>query len=319
MRRTVALLGLPLMMIVAGCAPADTEPGSAASPDNRHEAFDERAAAVAEAWHPGAAWSTGYVPLQDATVLVGEPEFTDETKLAFHAGWYRRQTDLPTGQRAGTIRFPDGELRVPLITAAEAYRQLDQGDPPPCPGRPKEPGTPPPANPPDAPAAPDDPVSSEPQAACIPLTVTKVEPGTAPMHTTRGTVQVPAWLFSVAEISAVVARVAVAPHAVGAVPEPVAPTAPAPADLVGAQDIRAIDGATLTYRLGVGSCDTGITPLVREHDHVVVVGGSILRATGVACDDMLRLEPVVVQLRAPLDARPVLDVLTGAPLRLAAG
>ncbi|GIJ19723.1 hypothetical protein [Micromonospora lutea] len=316
MRRTLALLGLPLLMMSAGCAPpggGSTPPGLAT---DRHQAFEERAATVAEQWAPGAAWTTGYLPLQEPTLLVGDPEFTEETKLAFNAGWYREQVPLPPERPGdGTIEFSDGKLRVPLITATEAYRQIDQGDPPPCPGRPKDPGTPPPANPPDG---PDAPVSSEFQAACIPLTVTDVELGHAPVHTTRGTAQVPAWLFTVEEINAVVARVAVAPAATGALPEPVAPSAPAPPDLVSGQDIVSVDGTTLTVRLGVGSCDTEVTPLVQEHDHLVVVGGTVVRSTDV-CDDMLKLEPVAVTLRAPLGARPVLDVVNGKPLRFAAG
>ncbi|MFB9851517.1 hypothetical protein ACFFMR_14110 [Micromonospora andamanensis] len=315
MRRTLALVGLPLLMMAAGCAPAGSEPTGPGLPTDRHEAFEQRATAVAQAWRPGAEWTTSYVPLQEPTVLLGDPAFTEETKLAFHAGWYREQVPLPSGRPDdGTVRFADGELRVPLVTAAEAYRQIDKGDPPPCPGRPKDPGTPPPANPPDG---PDAPVSSEPQAACIPLTVTNVELGSAPVHTTRGEAQVPAWLFTVEEINAVVARVAVADDAVDALPEPVAPATPAPQDLVSAQDIESVDGATLTFRLGVGSCDTGITPLVQEHDHLVVVGGTVVRSTGV-CDDMLKLEPVAVTLRAPLGSRPVLDVVSASPLRFAA-
>ncbi len=115
-----------------------------------------------------------------------------------------------------------------------------------------------------------------------------------------------------------VARLAVAPDAVGALPEPVVPSAPAPQDLVSAQDVESADGTTLTFRLGVGSCDTGITPLVQEHDHVVVVGGTVVRSTGV-CDDMLRLEPVTVTLREPLADRPVLDVVNATPLRFTVG
>ncbi|MEV6813362.1 hypothetical protein [Micromonospora sp. NPDC051296] len=316
MRRSAALLGLPLMMIVAGCAPAGTEPAKPGIRVDRYDAFDQRATAVAEAWRPGTAWSKGYVPLQEPTVLVGDPEFTAATKTAFLAGWYRDQADIPAAPAAdGTVRFPDGELRVPLISAAEAYRQLAPSDPPPCPGPPREPATPPPA----APGGPDDPVSSRPQGDdCAPLTVTKVELGTAPVRTSRGTAQVPAWLFTVLEIDGVIARVAVAPSAVGAVPEPAGPSGPTPEGMVSAQDIQAVDGATLTYRLGVGSCDSGITPLVQEHDHVVVVGGTVVRTTDI-CNEMLKLEPVEVVLKTPLGARPVLDVITGAPLRLASG
>ncbi|MCI4064437.1 hypothetical protein MRQ36_18250 [Micromonospora sp. R77] len=138
--------------------------------------------------------------------------------------------------------------------------------------------------------------------------------GTAAVRTSRGTAEVPAWLFTVEELTAPVARLAVAPSAVTAVPEPPAPPRSAPDGVVGAQDLVApVDGTRLTYRLGIGACDTGTTPLVAERDDVVVVGGGVTRATGV-CTDQLKLEPVTVTLTAPLGARPVLDVLTGAPL-----
>jgi hypothetical protein len=79
-----------------------------------------------------------------------------------------------------------------------------------------------------------------------------------------------------------------------------------------------VDGNRLTYRLGVGACDTGITPLLLERDDVVVVGGGVTRSTGL-CTAQLKLEPVTVTLKAPLGARPVLDVVTGTPLALVRG
>ncbi|MCM0676813.1 hypothetical protein NCC78_19285 [Micromonospora phytophila] len=321
MRRSAALLGLPLMMIVAGCAPAGSDPAagpaSPASPDQRREAFDQRATEVADAWRPGPAWRTGYVPLQDHTVLVGDPRFTGDTKMAFNAGWYRDQIALPdTAPADGTVRFPDGTLSVPLISADAAYRQLDQGDPPPCAGRPREPGRP--KDGPTIEPGPDGPVSSTAQSACIPLTVTAAKLGSVPVRTSRGEAQVPAWLFTVEEISAPVARVAVAPGSVTAVPEVAPPSPSLDDDVAGAQDIRSVDGATLTWQVGVGSCDTGITPLVWERDDVVVLGGGVTRSTGV-CNAMLKLEPVTATLKAPLGDRTVLDVVTGAPLTLTGG
>ncbi|MER7330077.1 MULTISPECIES: hypothetical protein [unclassified Micromonospora] len=321
MRRTAALLGLPLLMIVAGCAAAGSKPIELSDGDPRRMAFTSRATEVAEAWRPTPAWTTGYVPMQDPTVLLGDPGFTEDTKLAFLNGWYRDQVALPAEKPAdGAIRFPDGTLTVPLVSAATAYGQLDQGDPPPCGGRPKGPAGPkfpgrPGTGGPTVEPGPDGPVSSTPQTACVPLTVTAVKLGTAPVRTSRGEAQVPAWLFTVEELSAPVARVAVAPTAVTAVPEPAAPSSPAPQGVVSAQDLRSVDGATLTWRLGVGSCDTGITPLVQEHDDVVVVGGVVTTATG-PCNAMLKLEPVTATLKAPLGDRTVLDVVTGAPLRL---
>ncbi|PWR14543.1 hypothetical protein DKT69_15850 [Micromonospora sicca] len=317
MRRAIAQLGLPLL-VAAGCAPAGSGPAaggpSAGSPDHRWEAFHQRAVEVAEAWRPGPAWRTGYVPLQDATVLTGDPGFGSDTEAAFRAGWYRDQIELPTAKPGdGTVRFPDGTLRVPLISAADAYAALDQGDPPPCAGRPKEPGRS--KGGPTIEPGPDGWVTSPADpGACIPLTVTAVRLDTAPVRTSRGVADVPAWLFTVTELKAPVARLAVAPSAVTAVPQGVAPTGPAPDVVVGAQDLAApAEGARLAYRLGVGACDTGVTPLVLERDDVVVVGGGVTRSTGV-CTDQLLIHPVTVTLRAPLGARPVLDVLTGTPL-----
>lgn len=346
MRRTMTLLGMPLLFL-AGCAAPGSAPGGvgpAVTPlpsgaDQRWVAFDERAAEVADAWRPGEVWRSGYVPLEEATVLTGDPGFTGDTKQAFLNGWYRDQVALPAAVPAdGTIRFPDGSLRVPLISAAEAYAQLDQGDPPPCPGRPKiggpiiEPGpdgqlpTRPgpdggptiepgpdgqlPTNP-----GPDSPVATQADTPCVPLTVTGVKLGSAPVRTSRGTADVPAWLFTVEGLRVPVARLAVAPRAVGARPEAVAPTRPLPDGVVGVQTFDAVAGTRLDYRVGVGTCDTGVTPLVLERDDVVVLGAGVVRSTGI-CTAQLELKPVSVTLKAPLGDRTVLDVSSGTPLVL---
>ncbi|MEO3770175.1 hypothetical protein [Micromonospora sp. B9E7] len=314
MRRPVLLLVLPLLL-AAGCAPTGADLFDGPSDPHRAEAFDQRAAQVAEAWQPGPDWRTGYVPLQGPTVLTGDPRFTPETEAAFRAGWYRAQVPIHPTRVGGEIRFPDGRLTLPLVSAAEAYRQLDQGDPLPCPGRPKRPGLPTPGGPTVEPG-PDGWTTSTTQTACLSLTVTGVNLGTVPVRTSRGEAQVPAWLFDVEELAAPVARLAVAPTAMGSVPEPTAPAGPLPDGLVAAQDLAAVDGTRLTVRLGVGACDTGITPLVWERPDVVVVGGSVTRATG-ECIAVLKMEPVTVTLAAPLGARPVLDVFSGAALSIA--
>ena len=190
----------------------------------------------------------------------------------------------------GTIRFPDGTMTAPLVSAAEAYRQLDQGDPPPCEGRPKAPG-------PTIEPGPDGSVSSPVATACVPLTVTAVRLGTAEVRTSRGVADVPAWLFTVEGLAAPVARVAVAPQSVTPVPEPTAPARPAPEGVVGAEHTERVDGTRLTYVLGVGACDTGITPLVQEREDLVVVGGGV-RADHVA--ELVAATGVpAVHLRAP--------------------
>ncbi|MEU7614684.1 hypothetical protein AB0M91_05775 [Micromonospora rifamycinica] len=330
MRRLV-FLGLGLLVGVAGCAPAGSVPGgsvadgsasggsvaggaSGGGPGRQREAFDRRAAEVAGAWRPGSDWSTGYLPLQDATVLTGEPGFDADTEMAFRSGWYRDQIELPTVVPAdAAIRFPDGALSVPLISAAEAYRQLDQGDPPPCEGRPRVPQAPSPG----AAGRPDDPVATRAATACIPLTVTGVTLGTAEVRTSRGIAAVPAWLFTVAELTTAVARLAVAPRAVTAVPLPATPSRTLPGGVAGVDRLRRVDGNRLTYDVALGACDSGPTALVREDDDVVVVGGGTVPGTG-ECIDLAVLKPVTVTLAAPLGTRPVLDVATGRVLTLAA-
>ncbi|MEH1014207.1 hypothetical protein V6U90_13980 [Micromonospora sp. CPCC 206060] len=313
MRRRTALLGLPLLMILAGCAPAGTagpSGGPVAPSDHRWGHFDRRAAEVAESWRRSAtstAWRTGYVPLADATVLIGDPGFTGDTKQAFVNGWYRDQVALPaTTPAPGTVRFPDGTLDVPLISAAEAYRQLDQGDPPPCAARP--------ARPPATSSGPDSATTSNPAGtACIPLTVVAAKLGTAQVATSRGTATVPAWLFTVEELAAPVARLAVAASAVAPVPSASVPALSPVDDLAVTQQLTAADGNTLSYKLGIGACDSAPTPLVAEFDDIVVIGGGVTRSTGI-CTEQLVLAPVSVTLDAPLGDRLVLDAVTGQPM-----
>jgi hypothetical protein len=323
MRRSLALLGLPLLLL-AGCAapgadpaaPPATNPGDAsiAGPDHRWEGFARRAAEVADAWRPGPAWRSGYVPLDEATVLVGDPGFTDETKQAFLNGWYRDQIPLPASRPAdGTIRFPDGVLRVPLVSAADAYAQLHQADPPPCEGRPMDPGPRRPKGGPTIEPGPDGWATTSAPSPCVPLTVTGVTLGSASVRTSRGEASVPAWLFTVEGLRAPVARLAVAPSAVGAVPEGVAPTGRPDDGVLAATDLRAVQGNRVDYRVGAGACDGQPTPLVLERDDVVVLGAGVLRATG-PCTMELVLKPVTVTLKAPLGARAVLDVASGTPL-----
>ncbi|MEV0002286.1 hypothetical protein AB0H28_08375 [Micromonospora sp. NPDC050980] len=317
MRRLLALLGL--LVGLSGCAGAGG--GSGAVPSGGGEqrrAFTQRAEEVAGSWRPGPQWRDGYVPLQDATVLTGDPGFTDETKVAFAAGWYRDQIPMPAAVPPdGTIRFPDGVLRVPLVSAADAYAQLDRGDPPTCDGRPSAPGRPGVGGPTVEPG-PDDPVSTTAPTPCIPLTVTAARLGSAPVWTSRGRVDVPAWLFTVDELAVPAARLAVAPRAVGEVPGGAADARPLPDGLVGAQELRAVTGDRLDYVVGVGACDGAPTPLLLERPDVVVVGAAVVRATGM-CTDQLVLKPVRVTLAAPLGDRTVLDVGTGAPLIVRAG
>lgn len=310
MRRITTLACTALLLLPAACGQPAGEP-PAESPDQREGAFERRAAEVAEAWRNAAlpdAWRTGYVPLQDATIVLGNPTFDDATKQAFFAGWYRAEASLPTEKPAdGTIHFPDGTLDVPLVSAEQAYRQIAQGEPPPCPDRPAEP----------APtlSGPDSPVSSHVICGGGVLTVTGATLGTATVRTSRGEAKVPAWLFTIAELDQPIARLAVDPAAITPVPEAPALNDALVEGLVSAQDLTSVEGTQLHYRLGVGACDTDIRPLVWESEEVVVVSGTVTTTDGI-CTSQLVLAPVTVTLDTPLGARPVLDAVTGQPLRL---
>ena len=242
-----------------------------------------------------------------------DPGFTEATKQAFLAGWFRTTAALPreAGGRRGTVRFGDGAtLAVPLISLAEAYAALDKGDPPPC--------QPTGAGPASTATGPDGTVAHQVPGGCTALEVTNVALGTVPLRTSRGVATVPAWLFTVRGLTGPIARVSVAPPAISAVPKANPTEPPDLPGLVRAEDLTAVDGAKLTYRLGVGACDKDITALLHETDDVVVVGGSVTRPDGM-CTEQLVLHPVTAALRKPLAGRPVLDVFTGQPLGLTVG
>lgn len=303
MRRWFVLV----MVLLGGCAQAQPE----GAPPSGGGAFEERAAEVAEAWRSSAlaeSWRHGFVPLQDLVVLPENVTFSGDTKMAYGNGWFRTVTQLSTKVPAdSSIRFPDGQtISVPLVSAAAAYRSIDRGDPP-CDGEtgvaPKvQTGTP------ESPPAVKDKVAAGP---CTALTVTGAKLGTVQLRTSRGVATVPAWLFTVDELAGPLARVAVAPSAVSDLPSP--SPAPDQPGIVGAVNLTKVDGATLTYGLGVGACDKDITPLFYEADDVVVVGGQVgSRPTG-PCVLSLLIKPVTVTLGAPLGDRVVLDI-SGKPL-----
>jgi hypothetical protein len=334
MSRRAALVGISLLMVLSACAETGAGSGAdsdsaganqagapATGPGDQPAAFTARAERLAELWGDGRAaesWRTGFVPLQGLTVLSADVKFNEATKRAYAEGWYRLDTGMPRerGDRTGIVRYAGGGTQdVPVISLAEAYAEIDKGDPPqPCPDF----SIPPPA---DAPKAqdnfdPDRPVSSV-DKACTELTIISARLGTTKVLTSRGEADAPAWLFTVRELRGQVAQVAVAPSAVVAPPEIDAGDLPPAPDVRAAQDLAKVDGTRLAYRLGVGACDENIKPLVYETGDVVVVGGTAVRAEGV-CTEQLLLHEVTVTLDKPLGARPVIDATTGRVLTLPA-
>jgi hypothetical protein len=314
------LFGLLTVLVLAGCAAPGTGQAPGKSPGTD---FAARARQVADAWRAsttGSNWKSGFVPLEDLTVLTGDPGFTEATKLAFGNGWYHSTIMFstlvpPTGQ----VRFADGStLPVPVVPAGNAYADLDKGDPRPCqafgsavpfatsgPISTKDP-TSGPISTKDPTGGPNGTSSHSAPTGCTALTVSGARLGEVSLRTSRGPATVPAWIFTVTELKAEVARVAVAPSAISPLPTTATvPPLPADSGLVGAMDVVSATGTTLTYDLGVGACDYDIQPVFAEFDDVVVVAGTRQTSPG-ACIDLLKYQPVTVTLAKPLGARVVL-------------
>ena len=305
--RLAAVVGAVVVVALSACAsPGGAgDGGGLAPPENDHQAVAEWAAEVADAWSPtDDSWQRGYVPLQQPTTVDGT--LVEAEKRALAAGWWQSTVALPTTRPApGTVLFRDGSLRMPLLSAAEAYRQMDLGDPPPC----TEPGVPPSADPS---ADPDSAVSGPAGGDCVGLSTSAASLTTMEIRTSRGVATVPAWRFEISGARAVL-RAAVADPA--PVPSPAAtpPNRAVPPDMVSTQDVTSVEGLTLRYRLGVGACDRDITPIVAERPDVVAVTGAVTHDSG-ACTDQLLIEPVSVTLTEPLGDRPVIDGLNGTVL-----
>ncbi len=265
---------------------------------------------MADAWRAstsGDAWKTGFVPLEDLTVLTGDPGFTDATKAAFGNGWYHSTIMFSTlVPPKGQVRFADGStLPVPVVASGNAYADMDRGDPRPC--QPFGSAVPFATSGPISTKDPNGTTGHSAPSTCTALTVTGARLGDVSLRTSRGPATVPAWIFTVTELKAEVARVAVAPSAISPLPTTAAvPPLPAGSGLVGAVDIVSVAGQELTYDLGVGACDYDIQPVFAEFDDVVVVAGTRQTSPG-ACIDLLKYQPVKVALAKPLGARVVLD------------
>jgi len=276
MKRTLFVVVLGAML-VAGCA-REPEPASPISPS----AFDKRAEKVARAWR-AAGVNDAFVPIGELTQAPQNGFPSDELKIAFVEGRYTLAAPLASESSKGTIRFPDGKrLEVPLLSADAAYRAIDKAD------------------------------AGDGRAA---LEVTSAQAGTTPVRTSRGVAEVPAWRFTVKGIEHPVVQVAVSPEAIKPLPAPAAEPFD-PADrLVGAQDLTAVSGNTIDYRLGVGACDKDIVPLVWESPDIIVVGGKTGPPAEGACTLQLILHPVKVTLAAPVGERVILDI-SGTPLAI---
>jgi hypothetical protein len=295
MRRVLAVL-VPVVIVLAGCGRGAGVGGPATGTD-----FDRRAGQIVSEWHAAGldtAWTTGFVPLGsltqvewDMSIFKGtDIDRASEAKAAIGNGWYRADPALLRGTASqGEIRFPDGKgMTVPLVSAAEAFAALHNPEAPPV----EQCGSP----------------------TCA-LTVTGVRLATTTVPTSRGKAVAPAWIFTLAELTVPAVRVAVAPAAVTALPDPNAAMAKAR----GLSTIDAVEDTAglrrLTLHFTGGACDAARNGYVYETDYLVVVGAGTVQRPGV-CVAIGVPTTVEVKLTQPVGDRILVDAATSQPRAL---
>ncbi|MEV0521620.1 hypothetical protein [Nonomuraea sp. NPDC050405] len=243
---------------------------------------------MAARWNGSAddrAWREGLVALEELPSGREWDRVPAWASLSAHNGVWEPATDLPADSPARTrLRWPDGSaLDVPLVSAASAYASFSR------------------------PAAF---IEEEcPAKGCRPLRVTGAELGEAPLNTSRGTIRVPAWMFTVKGVKQKYVHVALAPSAVTAPPKGVE----GDTEEVTAYDLVAGRPKDVLLKYGHGSCDRIHGTRAYETDRLVVVDVDE-EMSGGWCNLMLKIGTIPVTLTRPLGDRLVLDSGTGLPV-----
>jgi hypothetical protein len=276
------------MLAVAGCGGAIPEPGPPPPPPG-NPPFAQRAAQILRAWHAGglaARWRTALVLVSSADLTYSAASVPLEAATtAVTDGRYRLAVPLPRKPpRPGVVEFPDGDLKVPLLSATAAYRALDRGRP----------------------------AAGCIRPGCPPLAVTGASLGTVLVSSSRGLALAPAWQFSLAGQLLPVMRLAVAPPAVAALPHPITPEH----DVRYRPVVNAIrdpgDPRRVTIWLKVGRCDVHPHTAVTETGHAVAAGLVTPRYT-CSSPEAGGFYQTTITLRAPLGARLMFDASSGLP------
>jgi hypothetical protein len=262
-----------MMLLLTGCSWTHRESSGK---------FRARAEEVVERWQGSAddrAWRTGFVPLNG--LQVGRERIPAWAALSEHNGVWSLETGLPVASAATTLKWPDGAVsQVPVVSATEAYRLLSE---------------------------PAEFIDEEcPKKGCRPLRVTRVALGDAPLETSRGTIKVPVWYFTVKGVEERFAQVAVDPSA----------TLPRPEGM--SSEVRAFEAvpgrpAELVLTYGYGMCDRVHGVRTYETDESVVVDVDE-ESSGGLCLLALRIGRITVTLHRPLGDRLLLDSVSGLPV-----
>ncbi len=320
-RRRVAIIGSAaasiLLVIAVLLSPLDlplkdqpADPRPTTSRPSVDEMFGTQRLLTLEGWQESgldSAWHTKLVAI-DGLSQPGPgtgPMYRPEAiwaSDAFHNGHYRLATTLPdTPQPKHAITFPDGKkMSVDVLAAKWTFVTMDHGDgDPACAGQP----------------------------GCV-LTVTGVRLGKTTMRTSRGTIEVPAWYFTVKELFVPVVTVAIDPSAITMFnPSSWAKSvSDRPEDgylfsvnWMSTPAAPAEQGRTLTVSYGKSACDRERRGLVYETNTMIFVSGfaAPYRVDGHVPDPCVAPLPgdtAKIQLQKPIGSRIIFDVFTGTPL-----
>ncbi|GAA3446393.1 hypothetical protein [Planomonospora venezuelensis] len=271
---------LLLVLLLAGCGGGRMSEGE----------FEDRAREVAERWHGSAAgrtWREGFVPLEHLEAASGWKRLPAWANRSDHNGAWTLDTDLPAETPpARRLEWPDGStLTVPLVTAAQAYEEISK---------------------------PAGLIEDEcPPAGCRKLHVTGVKLGDVPMRTNRGTIQVPAWHFTLKGLSARFVRVAVHPSAITS--RPAAQGGGEHAEVMAFDPVPGKE-RDLLLRYLHGACDQARGVRAYETRDLVVVDVDVESTGDGVCPAIGKIDRITVTLDAPLGGRLLLDAGDGLPV-----
>ncbi|MFD7559345.1 hypothetical protein ACFV9E_33055 [Streptomyces sp. NPDC059835] len=291
---TAAALCGPVVAVVlaAGCgtAPGGGSRGEPVAPADTRPRMER----VAAAWEGSAAlaqWREGFHPLDEQDWAPAGGFRSGEDKAAAVNGNFVLRAALPEGPPSATpVRWDAGgaELTLPLLTAREAYGQLQGGAK-------------------GGEARPDH-----------VLSVTAIAFGETTVRTSRGPARVPAWSFTVEGYDTPLTRIAIRPQELPKPPiEPLRTFDGGTAPLFG-RSAAPPDVTSFEVTAGHGACDGGVAVDVLEGTDTVVLAGRILPGGKAgrdgACPALMLQQRVPVTLARPVGERLVLDSESGAPL-----
>ncbi len=239
----IAAAVLAAVLVGTSACTSTTRPDPTASATAAFDATARKAIAVWQKNPLSRQWRTAFIPLQTFTVPPAEAATASwGIRIAATHELLVPTVPLPTAAPPdGTITFADGgTMQVPLESAQSVYHDMVPH-----------------------PDTVQNPVCTAVLTPPCDLTITHVQFGTTTILTSRGEAQVPAWLFTVAQLSEPIARVAVASSAVTPYTPNARDTWPGRySDLD--TTLTSVDVNRVSYTVSTGDNDPSVKPLAYE-------------------------------------------------------